>query len=100
MNRRQIKLLIPIAALMALISLPTHAQQRPLITEDVDIIKPGSVRIEFGFDFLQNKDFDLPGLNGDLTRIALGTLRFGLAPNVATESGGGLQKFMSINRQF
>jgi len=29
-----------------------NAQQRPLITEDVDIIPPGSLRIEAGIDFL------------------------------------------------
>lgn len=85
---------------MALISLPARAQQRPLITEDVDIIKPGSIRIEFGFDFVQDKDFGLSGLNGDLTRIGVITLRFGLAPNVEIESGGVLQNFLSINRQF
>ena len=27
------------------------AQQRPLITEDVDIIPPGSIRIQAGIDF-------------------------------------------------
>lgn len=100
MSRRQIKLLLPLAALMMLVSLPAHAQQRPLITEDVDIIKPGSVRLEFGFDFLQNKDFGLSGLNGDLTRIGVVTLRMGLAPNVEIENGGVLQNYLSINRQY
>jgi len=28
-----------------------YGQQRPLLTEDVDIIPPGSIRIEAGIDF-------------------------------------------------
>jgi hypothetical protein len=94
------KLLVSILALVALTGLPVHAQQRPLITEDVDIIKPGSVRIEFGFDFLQNKDFALSGLNGDLTRVGVITLRMGLAPNVEIEQGGVLQNYLNVNHQF
>ncbi|MGE0883864.1 MAG: transporter [Blastocatellales bacterium] len=76
------------------------AQQRPLVTEDVEIVKPGSVRFEFGFDFLQDKNFPLSGLNGDLTRFGVVSVTFGLAPNVEFESGGVIQNFLSINSQF
>ena len=41
------------------------AQQRPLITEDVDIIPPGTLRIEAGMDFLQGAKFPVSGLTGD-----------------------------------
>ncbi len=58
------------------------AQQRPLVTEDVDIIKPGVIRIETGLEFLQNQRFPLSGLRGDLTRLADTRLSFGLASNV------------------
>ncbi len=81
-------------------SLTAAAQQRPLITEDVEIVKPGSVRFEFGFDFQQNRDFPLSGLNGDLTRVGVVSLTFGLAPNVEFETGGVMQNFLSINRQY
>lgn len=84
----------------AIFALAAQAQQRPLITEDVEIVKPGSVRFEFGFDFLQDKNFTLSGLNGDLTRFGVVSATFGLAPNVEFESGGVIQNFLSINRQF
>src|SRR5437868_6084894 len=45
------------------------AQQKPLLTEDVDIVRPGVIRIEVGFDFLQDQKFTLSGLRGDLTKI-------------------------------
>ena len=55
-----------------------HAQQpdefagqaRPLITEDVELIRPGTIRAQAGIAFLQDQDFSLSGLNGDLTRSA------------------------------
>ena len=58
------------------------AQQRPLITEDVDIIPPGSVRIEAGIDFLQGAKFPASGLTGDLTRVGVLGISIGFAPNV------------------
>ena len=58
------------------------AQQRPLLTEDVDIIKPGVIRIETGVEFLQNQQFPLSGLRGDLTRLGDSRLSFGLSSNV------------------
>ncbi|HMV86632.1 MAG TPA: hypothetical protein PLD20_22685 [Blastocatellia bacterium] len=86
--------------LLAFLAINVSAQQRPLVTEDVEIVKPGSIRFEFGFDFLQDKNFTLSGLNGDLTRVGVFSATFGLAPNVEFETGGVFQNFLSINRQF
>src|SRR5262245_3574185 len=51
-----------ILATLIFTPLTTCAQQRPLITEDVETVKPGSVRFDLGFDFLQDKDFTISGL--------------------------------------
>src|SRR5262249_48395764 len=85
---------------LALASLPAFAQQRPLITEDVVTVKPGVVRFEAGFDFLQDKDYPVSGLNGDLARLGVVSLTFGLASNVEVEAGGVIQNFLNINRRF
>ena len=79
-----------------LLSVVGSAQQRPLITEDVDIIKPGLIRIESGFEFLQNQTFPLSGLRGDVTRLADTRLSFGLAPNVEFQIEWTFQNFLSI----
>ena len=47
------------------------AQQRPLITEDVDIIPPGTIRIEAGIDFMQGAKYPVSGIRGDLTRVGV-----------------------------
>src|SRR5262245_39340565 len=85
---------------LALVSLPAFAQQRPLVTEDVQTVKPGAVRFEAGFDFLQDKDYPVSGLNGDLARLGVVSLTFGLASNVEVEAGGVIQNFLNINRRF
>src|SRR5215211_2704759 len=83
--------------LIAVSAMAASAQQRPLITEDVDIIKPGVIRIESGFEFLQNQKFPLSGLRGDLTKLADTRLSFGLAPNVEFQIEWTLQNFLSID---
>jgi hypothetical protein len=82
---------------LALAASPARAQQRPLITEDVDIIKPGVIRIESGFEFLQDVRFPLSGLRGDLTKLADTRLSFGLAPNVEFQIEWTAQSLLSIN---
>ena len=72
------------------------AQQRPLITEDVDIIPPGSVRIQAGIDFLQGAKFPVSGLTGDLTRVGVIGVNIGLASNVEVQISGVAQNFLSI----
>jgi len=85
---------------LAFVSLPAFAQQRPLVTEDVEPVKPGAVRFEAGFDVLQDKDYTVSGLNGDLARLGVVSLTFGLASNVEAEAGGVIRNYLSINRQF
>lgn len=75
------------------------AQQRPLITEDVDIIPPGSVRLQVGIDFFQDAKFPLSGLTGDLTRVGVIGVNVGLSPNVEFQLDGVAQNFLSINRR-
>jgi hypothetical protein len=73
------------------------AQQRPLITEDVDIIPPGSLRVSAAVDFVQKARFPVSGLTGDLTRAGVIDFTIGLAPNVEVEIEGVAQNFLSIN---
>src|SRR5713226_7021096 len=73
------------------------AQQRPLITEDVDIIAPGSLRIAAGIDFVQKARFPVSGLTGDLTRAGVIGISIGLAPNVEVQIEGVAKNFLSIN---
>src|SRR5204862_6226870 len=73
------------------------AQQRPLLTEDVDIIPPGSMRIQVGVDFMQRARYPVSGLTGDLTRAGVIGVNIGFAPNIEFQIEGVAQNFLSIN---
>src|SRR4051812_12524793 len=74
-----------------------RAQQRPLITEDVDVLPPGTARVEAGIDFMQDVKFPASGLTGDLTRVGVIGVHVGLSPNVEFSIEGVAQNFLSIN---
>lgn len=73
------------------------AQQRPLLTEDVDITPQGSFNIAAGVEFTQNEKFPLSGLRGDLTRVGDIRLRIGLSSNIELQISGTLQNFLAVN---
>ena len=99
MNRHFKSIAVSTAALAFLlgVSVAAFGQQRPLLTEDVDIIPPGSLRIEAGIDFVQRARFPVSGLTGDLTRAGVIGISIGLAPNVEVQIEGVTQNFLSIN---
>jgi hypothetical protein len=73
------------------------AQQRPLLTDDIDITPSGAVELGVGIEFQQDAKFPLSGLRGDLTRVGDIRIRTGLAPNVELQIEGTLQNFLAIN---
>ena len=86
-----------VAVLLFAFTSAVHAQQRPLLTEDVDIIAPGTIRIEAGLDFLQDARYPVSGITGDVTRIGVIGINFGMGPNVEFQIEGVAQNFVSIN---
>src|SRR5215204_3878069 len=95
-NQQSLRVAVALLFFFALAQ-ATRAQQRPLITEDVDIIPPGSLRLETGIDFLQGAKFPASGLTGDLTRVGVVGVTIGFAPNVEFQIEGVTQNFLSIN---
>ena len=73
------------------------AQQRPLLTDDVDITPEGSINVAAGVDFLQNSKFPLSGIRGDQTRVGDVRVRIGFSPNVELQIEGVIQEFVAIN---
>lgn len=82
---------------ISLAAISASAQQRPLITDDIDIIPPGSIELGVGVDFFQDAKFPLSGIKGDLTRVADIRVRQGFASNVELQIEGSLQQFVAIN---
>jgi hypothetical protein len=85
--------------IVLLLSIVGFAQQRPLITDDIDITPAGAIEIGAGVDFFQNAKFPLSGLKGDLTRVGDIRIRQGFASNVEIQIEGVVQNFLAINSQ-
>ncbi len=81
------------------LSFLVYGQQRPLLTDDIDITPPGSIEIAAGTDFFQNAKFPLSGLKGDLTRVGDIRVKTGYASNVEVQIEGVIQNFLAINSQ-
>jgi hypothetical protein len=79
-------------------SMPLWSQQRPLRTDDAEIIGVGNVRAEFGVEFLQNQRFSLSGLQGDLSRLGVASLHFGMGEYAEIQISGVMQDFLSVSQ--
>ena len=99
MRSRRTQVARALCALAFALSLASaaRAQQRPLLTEDVDVLPPGSLRVQVGIDFVQGAKFPVSGLTGDLTRVGVIGVHVGLSPNVEFSIEGVAQNFLSIN---
>jgi hypothetical protein len=97
MKRRQLTYVGTVVLALITLSFTASAQQRPLITEDVDIIPPGTLRIEAGLDFMQSAKYPVSGLNGDLTRVGVIGVNIGMGPNIEFQIQGVAQNVLSIN---
>ena len=84
------------AILLGLATLAS-SQQRPLLTDDIDITPSGSVEISAGVDFFQNAKFPLSGIKGDLTRVGDIRIKTGFASNVELQIEGAIQQYVAIN---
>lgn len=93
----RMKRLLVLPILFIILSLSIIAQQRPLLTDDIDIIPAGSINVSAGSDFFQNAKFPLSGLTGDFTRVGDIRIRQGFASNVEIQMEGSIQNFLAIN---
>jgi hypothetical protein len=73
------------------------AQQRPLLTDDVDITPSGAFEVSAGVDFFQDARFPLSGIRGDLTRVGDIRVKTGFASNFEFQIEGVLQNYVAIN---
>ena len=86
---------------LAILSLASVAfgQQRPLVTEDPETIGAGRMLFEGGFDYGDGMLFPASGLEGDLLRLPLIGLSFGLGSNAELQIDGGLFNRLTIKQR-
>jgi hypothetical protein len=74
-------------------------QQRPLLTDDAEILPTGRVRIELGVEFLQGQKYSLSGLEGDLTRLGVAGIQVGVGEYAEFQISGVVQDILSVTRR-
>ncbi|HTM27483.1 MAG TPA: hypothetical protein VL225_19935 [Vicinamibacterales bacterium] len=75
---------------------PASAQQRPLVTEDPEVVGAGLILIEGGFDYGTDMLFPASGLKGNLLRMPLVGVSIGLSSIAELQIDGGPYNRMSI----
>jgi len=72
------------------------AQQRPLVTEDPEVIGAGRILIESGIDFAHDQHYPVSGLSGNLWRLPTIGFSFGISSIAELQIDGGLFNHLSI----
>jgi hypothetical protein len=72
------------------------AQQRPLVTEDPETIGAGLILLEGGFDLQREVFYPASGLQGNLLRLPVLGLSFGLSSIAEIQIDGGFYNRLSV----
>jgi hypothetical protein len=94
---RRLRLLVLSIVLAA--AVPVFGQQRPLKTDDAEILNIGRVRMECGAEFLQGQKYSLSGLEGNLSRLGVSNIHVGMGEYAEFQISGVARDFLSISNQ-
>jgi hypothetical protein len=86
-------------ALSMVAASPALAQQRPLLTEDPEVVGAGRLLIEGGIDGAHEAHYPLSGLDGNLWRVPVVGISFGLSSIAELQFDGGPYNHLSITKR-
>jgi hypothetical protein len=78
---------------------PASAQQRPLITEDPEVVGAGRLLFEAGLDYEKDTTFPVSGLTGDLLAVPTAGISIGLGSIVELQVDGGFYQRLNITER-
>ena len=87
------------ALVCTLAAAPAAAQQRPLVTEDPEVIGAGLVLLEGGMDYSRDVLFPVSGLQGNLLRLPTLGVSIGVSSIAEIQIDGGLYNRLSIKNR-
>lgn len=99
MNRRRVCEAAVAAALILAAPAAVLAQQRPLVTEDPEIVSTGLVLIEAGFETQQGAFYPVSGLEGNLLRLPTLGVSIGLGPTAELQIDGGFYQRLNVKQR-
>ena len=93
------RLMWPALAAALFIATPAAAQQRPLVTEDPEVIGAGMVLLEGGVDYGRDVLYPASGLQGNLLRAPTLGVSVGISSIAELQLDGGLYNRLSITHR-
>src|SRR5262245_49382596 len=94
----QIFTVLGVAVFIAIVR-PASAQQRPLITEDPEVIGAGRLLFEGGIDGAHDMHYPLSGLEGNLWRLPTAGISVGISSIAELQIDGGPYNHLSITKR-
>jgi len=85
--------------ILAVAFIPAAAQQRPLRTVEAETVPAGTLRVQAGFDFLQDVTYPLSGLSGDQVSVGVLDVRLGVGRMVEVQIQGAVRHFLDVKQQ-
>ena len=86
-----------LAMAVVLCATPVWAQQRPLVTEDPEVIGAGRLLLEAGLDYGKETEFPASGLTGNLLRAPLVGVSVGLSSIAELQIDAGFRNHLTIS---
>jgi hypothetical protein len=84
---------------LLLVSSPTFAQQRPLLTEDPETVGANRVLIEGGVEFDKDQGYPAYGLEGDTAHVATFGVSAGIGPTAEVQIDGGFFQRLQVSER-
>lgn len=81
---------------MWMVAATVSAQQRPLVTEDPETVGSGIILIEGGVDYQRDLFYPTSGLTGDLLRLPLIGVSFGISSIAEVQVDGGFYNRLTV----
>ena len=85
-----------VVCLLGLSPVSVAAQQRPLVTEDPEVIGAGLVLLEGGFDVQRSLEYPVSGLTGNLLRLPTLGVSLGIGSIVELQVDGGFYNRLDV----
>ncbi len=96
---RRLRVFVCLVA-MATVPIAARAQQRPLVTEDPETIGSGNILLEGGIDYAHDITYPASGLRGNLLRLPVLGVSFGISSIAELQIDGALVNRLSIKDRF
>jgi hypothetical protein len=98
-TRLRLRLTPALAVLLTLLATPAFSQQRPLVTEDPEVIGPGRLLVEGGIDWERDLFYPVSGLRGHRLSVPTFGVSVGLSSIAEIQIDGGFYQRLQITER-